>query len=337
MEFKNFLQQIQSYAAIPPLIILGSGASKPYGLPLMGEIQDEILKHKYKFNAHEWLMFSNNLNTLSNLEESIDKTELSEISRNIIREIIWEYINNKDIDFFYKLIENKIDFPIVELLNKLIKPSGNKVVIVTTNYDRVAEYAADIIGATIITGFEGMLIKKLEFSSANIKKKREASREQIVEIWKVHGSLDWFKNSNDTVVSYPLSSAIRKNHIPLIIPPGKEKYNDTHGEPYRDIIAKADEAFENAKAYLCIGYGFNDEHIQPKLIKQIKNGKPIIVLSLKATDECKRNVINNEVKKSFILEQGQNGHTRIINNAYQKEYAGDFWNLSDYIKTIWGK
>lgn len=59
-------------------------------------------------------------------------------------------------------------------------------------------------------------------------------------------------------------------YTPLIVPPGKEKYSTTHEEPYRTIIEEADKEFKRAGSFLCIGYGFNDSHIQPKLISANK-------------------------------------------------------------------
>lgn len=57
------------------------------------------------------------------------------------------------------------DFAIAKLFAKVIQPAPNKVSVVTTNYDRIAEYAADIINATIVKGFEGSLIRKLDVPS----------------------------------------------------------------------------------------------------------------------------------------------------------------------------
>lgn len=148
-----------------------------------------------------------------------------------------------------------------ELIRKVLAPTPNKAAIVTTNYDRLTEYAADGVGATTVTGFEGSLIKKLELPSIPLKTKRTRARERIVDIWKVHGSLDWFVAPDGTIVAFPLTQTIPNDFQPLIVPPGKEKYSSTHDEPYRTIIAEADKAFVQAGAYLCVGYGFNDEHI----------------------------------------------------------------------------
>lgn len=71
------MQQIQKLLENSPLIILGSGSSADYGLPLMGELSDKLKKHSAEFNATEFALLTANLATM-NLEKAIDKATLSE-------------------------------------------------------------------------------------------------------------------------------------------------------------------------------------------------------------------------------------------------------------------
>lgn len=323
----------QAYLQNSPLIVLGSGASVPYGLPSMKMLALEICKKHSSIDDEGFDNFCDLLNDGYDLESALDKSTLKEETLNLIREIVWECINKCDLKFF----ENNTmynDFAIAKLFNKVIKPAPNKVSVVTTNYDRIAEYAADVINATIITGFEGSLIRKLEVPSQSTFIKRIRARERIVEIWKVHGSLDWFFTDDGEIRSYPLSTKIPPNHSPMIIPPGKDKYNKTHSEPYRTIIAQADTAFLRAGSYLCIGYGFNDEHIQPKLLNEIRQGKAVVVLVKKMTDACRKYIIDSEIKKYIIFESADNGKTAVYTNGWNGLYDGEFWKLNEFIN-IW--
>lgn len=334
MDYKSCLQQIQSFLENSPLIILGSGATADYGMPLMGELSEEIKRHSDKFTTTDFDSLCQNLDSMG-LEEALDKTPLSNDSSNAVRKIVWKYINKKDLAFLQKLSQDKSDFALAELLKIVIQPAPNSATIVTTNYDRLAEYAADIVGATAVTGFEGNLIREVSFPNNRLQNKRIRARERVANIWKVHGSLDWFSGENDNIISLPLSHEIPINHAPLIIAPGKIKYNLTHNTPYRDVIAQSDTSFLNAGSFLCIGYGFNDDHIQPKLIEQIKSGKPIVVLCRTATEACKQNVISTDVSKFIVIEHSTDGKTSVTGSSYNEIYDGDFWRLSDFIKTIW--
>ena len=120
----------------------------------------------------------------------------------------------------------------------------------------------------------------------------------------------------------------------MIVPPGKEKYSSTHNEPYRTIIAEADTAFVQAGAYLCVGYGFNDEHIQPKLLAQISKGKPIVILARTMTPACKKHIIDAGINKYLIFEFSDSTHTKVYGNGWEETYEGQYWLLDNFMN-IW--
>ena len=323
---------LQGYLENSPLIVLGSGASMPYELPSMGGLADEIKKSDTVISDPNYNAFCTAVDN-SGLEGAIDAVNLLPETLREIRRVVWETVNEKDCLYFD---QHPIDPPtaLVELIRKVLAPTPNKVSIVTTNYDRLAEYAADGAGATTVTGYEGSLIKKLELSSSLLKTRRTRARERVVDIWKVHGSLDWFQAPDGTSVALPLARTIPNNFQPLIIPPGKEKYSSTHDEPYRTIIAEADNAFVQAGAYLCVGYGFNDEHIQPKLLTQISKGKPIVILARTMTPACKKHIVEAEVSKYLIFEFADSTHTKVYGKGWEEVYEGQYWLLDNFMK-VW--
>ena len=332
MEWNGCMSLLQGYLENSPLIVLGSGASMPYELPSMGGLADEIKKSDTVISDPNYNAFCTAVDN-SGLEGAIDAVNLLPETLREIRRVVWETVNEKDCLYFD---QHPIDPPtaLVELIRKVLAPTPNKVSIVTTNYDRLAEYAADGAGATTVTGYEGSLIKKLELSSSLLKTRRTRARERVVDIWKVHGSLDWFQAPDGTSVAFPLARTIPNNFQPLIIPPGKELYSSTHDEPYRTIIAEADNAFVQAGAYLCVGYGFNDEHIQPKLLTQISKGKPIVILARTMTPACKKHIVEAEVSKYLIFEFADSTHTKVYGNGWEEVYEGQYWLLDNFMK-VW--
>ena len=332
MEWNVCIRMMQGYLENGPVIVLGSGASVPYGLPSMRELANEI-KQDSIIKADPNYVNLCEVMDQNGLEVAIDTVELKQETLNTIRITVWKAVNAKDWDFFCK---NTTSAPeaLSKLLRKVMEPTPNKATIVTTNYDRLSEYAADLINATTVTGFEGSLIKKFELPTANVRSKRIRVRERVVDIWKVHGSVDWFIDENDQVVSFPFTKEIPQGFKPLIVPPGKNKYSSTHGEPYRTIISAADSAFLEAGAYLCVGYGFNDEHIQPKLLAQIQKGKPIVVLAKKMTDSCRRHIIDAGISKYLVFEQVDDLHTKVYGNGFEEIYNGQYWSLDRFLE-IW--
>ena len=332
MEWSGCMSLLQGYLENSPLIVLGSGASMPYELPSMGGLAEEIKKSSIVISDPNYSSLCTAVDNLG-LEGAIDTVNLLPQTLHEIRSVVWKAVNVKDLLYFE---QHPIDPPkaLVELIKKVLAPTPNKAAIVTTNYDGLAEYAADGVGATTVTGFEGSLIKKLELPSTSLKTKRIRARERVVDVWKVHGSLDWFVAPDGTIASFPLARTIPENFQPLIVPPGKDKYSSTHDEPYRTIIAEADNAFVQAGAYLCVGYGFNDEHIQPKLLAQITNGKPIVVLARTMTQACKKHIVEAGISKYLIFEFFDPTHTKVYGNGWEEIYEGQYWLLDNFMK-IW--
>lgn len=332
MDWNGCLSTMQGYLENSPLIVLGSGASMPYGLPSMSSLAECIKSNAIVKADPNYGVFCASLSS-DGLEKAIDSVSLNEETIKAIRTTTWEEVNRCDLNY---LKTNAFSPPdsLVKLFKKVIAPTPNKAVVVTTNYDRLPDYAADGIGASSVTGFEGSYIRKLELPNNSVTTKRVRARERIVEIWKVHGSLDWFIDAKGEIASFQLLQEIPVGFSPLIVPPGKDKYSSTHNEPYRSIISEADKSFTTAGAYLCVGYGFNDEHIQPKLLAQIANGKPIVILVRTMTDACKRHIIDAGIRKYLIFERSDDSHTKVHGNGWSEIYDGQFWRLDEFLK-VW--
>jgi hypothetical protein len=127
-------------------------------------------------------------------------------------------------------------------------------------------------------------------------------------VWKVHGSIDWFLNADGVAVALPYRDQYPETFTPLLVTPGTSKYEITHQEPFRSIMANADAALSQANSYLCIGYGFNDRHIQPKLVERARHdGVPIVILAKKLSDPAKAFI--SGCKNRFLLALEDNGAT----------------------------
>ena len=130
---------------------------------------------------------------------------------------------------------------------------------------------------------------------------------------------------------------IPANLKPSIVTPGLSKYFETQLEPFRTILTQADHEIENANGFLCIGYGFNDIHVHPKLIAQIKNQKPIIVLSKEITLKTKQAIIDNKSSSYILIEKANKNDSRIYSSFLSRpEVVSNvsYWTLSGYLKLI---
>ncbi|MCF2875574.1 MULTISPECIES: SIR2 family protein [unclassified Tenacibaculum] len=341
MDIEDFLKIIQRWTNNVPLIILGSGASVPFSLPSMWTL-GEYLKNNITFSEakdnKQFEEFVKIFNQTEDLERALSDLNLSS---SVLTEIVnktWESVNKADLKAYEQFISNQIHFPLVELIEHLLSSAGRKASIITTNYDRLAEYAASFAKGVICTGYNQNYIG--HFSNVihknNLKSLKGYSGQ--VNIWKVHGSLDWFKTENEENVQLPLRHSIPKNYIPSIVTPGLSKYFQTHQEPYRTIFTEADSEIENATGFLCIGYGFNDLHVQPKLTNQIRKGKPIIVITKELTPKTKQTIIDNKCPNYILIEEDKNNpkNSRIFSSKFNEEVIENvkYWELSQFINLI---
>lgn len=340
MEIDTLLKLIQDWTNRVPLIILGSGASVPFKLPSMWSL-GEHLKNSISFSEpsdiEQFEEFKAILSKTNDLETTLLQIQLRpSVLEKIISET-WSLVNKHDIEAFEELLSGKLEFPLSELTSHLLLSAQRKVSIITTNYDRLAEYAASFSNAFICTGFSqnfiGHFSKYIHLQDLT----RLTGFKGQINIWKVHGSLDWFRTHEDIDKQIPYRSSIPVNHKPLIVTPGLSKYYETQLEPFRTIFTEADNEIEKATSFLCIGYGFNDIHVQPKLITQIKAGKPIIVITKELTPKTKQSIIDGGCKQYILIEEANGKDSRIYSSSFSGELIVpdvNYWSLSEYLKLI---
>jgi SIR2-like domain len=322
-----------------PAIILGSGASLPHKLPSMGELQ-EFLVRNVQANAGEeedaWMLVRTALSKGDHLEKAmIGKTLPVSLTKKIVEQT-WTCVNKADHALFLRAISNNEDFPFGRLLHGLLISTNAVIDVITTNYDRVAEYACNAYGLLFSSGFTPGYIQRREGSDP-VTFQRGKSLPKTVRIWKVHGSLDWFMRGEDEPFSAPVFEIPSADAKPLIVTPGLYKYQETHSEPFRSIMTGADAAFDRATGFICIGFGFRDSHIEPKLFARCKTGNfPIAVIARTLTDEAKAFLKNHAGAKYIGLEKTKTG-TRIFTFETPDgiELAEpDLWSLNGFLSLV---
>lgn len=329
-ELNKIALQAQKYLENLPVIVLGSGASVSYGLPTMWNLA-EYLKDNIKINADkEWDKFVQLLDKGADLETALQKVTLnSDITDKIIVKT-WELINPKDVKVFFDSLSNLDFFPLSKLINKLFNSTSKELNIITTNYDRLAEYACEKSNLYHYTGFTtGFYRTKISKDPINIQRR--------VNILKVHGSLDWFRNKDNLLIGLSNMEAIPAGFLPEIVTPGIEKYRKTHIEPYRTIIQEADNALENTDNYMCIGYGFNDEHIQEKLKnKCIQSNSKLLIITRTLTEATKKFITEQGCKNYLAFECDNKINTKIYSSEFGIKVIPNenYWSLDGFLKLL---
>lgn len=322
--------QAQKYFENVPVIVLGSGASVSYGLPTMWALS-EYLKSNIKVESNEqWNKFIQLLDDGKDLETVLQDVTLDiDITKEVIVKT-WELINPKDVEVFFNSLNNLNHFPLSKLITKLFSSTAKELNIITTNYDRLAEYACEKANLYHYTGFTtGFYRIKVPNDLISVKRK--------VNILKVHGSLDWFRNTDNLLIGLSNIETIPDGFLPEIVTPGIEKYKKTHIEPFRSIIQEADNALENNDSYICIGYGFNDEHIQEKLVnKCIQNNSKLLIITRTLTDATKKFINEQGCKNYLAFECNEKINTKVYSSEFGEIIFEnvDYWSLEGFLKLI---
>lgn len=316
-----------------PAILIGSGGSIPYGLPSMQALAIEIvsqLEIKYQ-DEDNWKAFVTEINSTNNLELALENIMMEEKIHNSIIATVWSFINKKDREAFLDFVKSGTYPALTMILKKFVQRAG-ATNIITTNYDRLVEYSIDFAQGKVVTGFDGNYIKKFG-------RIHETTAKRTVNLFKVHGSVDWFKHKttqNIIATHFIESTDLSDIYLPMIVTPGNGKYRETHNDPFRTVISEADKALRSSASYLCIGYGFNDEHIQPIIIDENRNrNKPLVIITKEITPKMKDLFFQNDNSNCLIISENSGGGTIVHYTKLESEcFPENYWCLDRFYR-LW--
>lgn len=334
-------KSVQDCFASAPVIVLGSGHSCAFDIPgtpqLTEYIRSEVPKEVVPDDNQTWKTFEEKLQRLS-LEAALQEIQLSLQLTNLIILKTWDYIFPADRKVLKNIIQ-KLDFlPLSRLYRHLFNSTHHRIQLITTNYECLAEYAADAAGYAWATGFGYGYIGNRYSNNHSLTISKGSTAFRMVDVWKVHGSLNWYRAPDGNTYYLPSVTAPPMEHSPVIVTPGIDKYRRTHEEPFRTIIAGADSAMDAGRSFLCIGYGFNDEHIQPKLLEKCRRDeKSIVVLAKELTEAAKKVLLDGHCKRFVAFEQSGSSGTRMFNPKHLTgvELTGiNLWSLGTLLDRI---
>jgi len=175
-----------------PVLILGSGASAAHSIPGMPGLRDRLLAtHPPAESSAEelnaWQQFISRLEAVD-LEFALSEVRLPESMTRHIVETTWDYIAPFDLRVFEALACDRSILPLTKLYHHIFKSTYAEINVVTPNYDRLAEYAADAGDLCHYTGF-GYGHLRLRVKGCVPRIHYGKSQARTVKVWKVHGSL----------------------------------------------------------------------------------------------------------------------------------------------------
>lgn len=342
LDLSKVKRQLQDHLQEGLLIVAGSGLSIAEGVPGMRTLGEHL---KQSLPAHlgpatdpEWRVVVSALDAGDDLETAMGKANLLPATVEIVVAETAELISGHEQSVMAKVLAGERELPFTPFVKRLFK-AGKKFHLITTNYDRLIEFAAEAADIGVDSRFFGYLHGKLA-----PKRSADAYREAhyvgrnaqfrclpCLCVHKPHGSLDWFDVGGE-IVRCP----VRVDKPPIIITPGTGKYQKSFQKAFDDQRNAGNQAVLRANRLMFIGYGFNDDHLEQYLCPNLKLTKPTVIVTHTLSANALR-VIKNSKDAEVIALCAAPGTdwTRIINQDGEELIATEpLWNLEGFNKGV---
>lgn len=344
MELHNVKVRLQEHLSDGLVTIVGSGLSCAEGLPGMGELASYLLAEVggglVGADAVAWAGAAP-LITAKGLEAALLAVPPTPALEAAISAATGKLIAERERAVVSEVFSGTRKLRLTRLLSHLVKPPTG-LTIVTTNYDRLVEIAAeeaDIGADTMFVGrFAGQLNEsesRMSFCRGVAMKPRRAATLQFRHraiICKPHGSLDWYaRNGRPVFYAGELTGVVR-----LIITPGHNKFRNGYESPFDHHRSRANEAIDRASRFLVLGYGFNDDHLETHLSPSIKGGKPTLMLTRSLSAVARQLALGhaNVIALEYAEVAGVIGTTVIVE---QKEFffpGTGMWDVDSFVTEV---
>lgn len=145
--------------------------------------------------------------------------------------------------------------------------------IFTPNYDLLVEQALEAHRIPYFDGFVGA--REAFFDLASME--NDALPARWVRLWKLHGSVNWWRTSADTVVRKTLHSAGDRQ----MIYPSHLKYDESRRLPYLAMLDRLRDFLGRGQTVLVTcGYSFSDQHLNEVILNGLRGNATAVCIAL---------------------------------------------------------
>jgi len=350
------------------LLVVGTGASMAVDIRFgMGALSEELLKkipcqiESDDKSKIQWQKVADKLQKGIDLESALKETNDKFLIKKIVQ-VSGDFVAELDKMYKLEILDNKIEVPIGTFIRKLFKglrEYAPVLDIITPNYDLLIEHCCDQYKIPYITGFYGGIKKHENWEDSKnqmlcIKPGRKRGKGKIspitktkqhIRLHKVHGSLNWFYNGSDKFEDNSLTYHNFSNNTSIerfIITPGDSKYQKAFLKAF-DSFANANEAVKGEGAFVFVGYGFNDDHIQNKIVTEILDEeKPGMIITKGLSENAEKLLARSEnlwavyhISKNY--NQVSEDETLIYNKEFDKPLTiknKSLWRIEEFSREI---
>lgn len=350
---EDLYSEVQKIFRATPVVLAGSGFSCGFGLPHMGALGEHLVAEvgsRLRTSEAKDLWSSCLAAVKENLEAGLNVISLGSAGRDeivtILRECTAELLIRETGKAEQAILAQPAPHELApaRLLRRLFNgapQNADSISVITTNYDTLLELFCDLAELPLDTGFAGFRLRRprvgsvfsTQYSRCTVAAVRggqsiEHRPCKTVRLYKPHGSITWLKTPGGVVESLnDVSNASR-----AVVVPGPSKYQDALVSPVFDAMrTEMNRLLATAPAMFCIGFGFNDDHLQTVLKERVAKHMPMVILTRDPTDNINGVLAANPHVIAFFKDG--NGCTCCWKG---QTYKSDFplWQLDDFLKAF---
>lgn len=325
------------------LMVVGTGLSIAEGIPGMSPLAEHLKKTMppklLSSPDSGWDGIVSYLDAGDHLEAAMGKVSLKAATVDAIVELTADLIREREATVIQEVVSGRRTLPFTVFVKHLFK-GAKRYHLITSNYDRLIELAAEAAGVGVDTRFVGGLIGRSEpklsadsFRESYMNGRNAAFRPMPhLCVYKPHGSLDWFDISGK-VVRCPV--AVGKT--PIIITPGASKYRESFRWAFDDQRTAGNRAVSNATRLMFIGYGFNDDHLEQHICPGLKLSQPSVILAKTLSSNAQHVVANSKEVHVITLSAVSDTdlRTRIATSSGDELVVDEqLWHLDGFNKGV---
>lgn len=338
-------KRIQEHFRTGLVTLVGSGLSAASGLPTMARLEahlrDKMPARISTAELDEWQRIMAVLETGQGLEVALHAVLTSENVGNAIVELTAGLIAEEEARVIGQALTKQVVLPFSKLLPHITPSTNGEVYVITSNYDRLLEVSAETIGYGVDTMFVGHYFAPLDEKMSRdsflseIRPHRTSYRKiyrKRVRLFKPHGSLDWYELDGE-----PIRSPVPLDCRRLMITPGAQKYKRGYESIFERHRAAANGILEEAERFLILGYGFNDEHLEKTLRREIHRGKPCLLLTLGLSPSARNVIAANPSVSALVKTKDAAGNegTEFVSNTGQVFFPGlSLWSVDSLVDEV---
>jgi hypothetical protein len=340
-ELNDIKRILQDHLRPGIVVVIGSGLSCAEGLPSMRDLADhlaavDLAEARVPIDAATWSEFIKNIKA-KGLEGGLKQMILADEVVDFIRRETAVCVRVAEDAVVREVFMTRRRLRFSALLPHL--PQDDRFVVITTNYDRLIELAAETAGFQVDTKSLGSYFARFSRTEGafafvqNVLRLNNCLRKverRVISLYKPHGSLDWVDYYGQPI---RLGFDVGPERS-LIVTPGRDKYRACYDEPFDMHRELANDAIDRADRLLIIGYGFNDDHLETHLKTRIRSGRQTVMLARTLTENAKANLA---VGSSVWGIEETFGGTNIYNNGKIHEVMGEhLWDVEEFVSGVFG-